>query len=98
MWHLFSALRADTFQQLQDFEQPRVGILGFLYVTLSFLGITVPVILYLVSHSELAQGCFTPVKALELPLLSKALSLIPRIRSHCHYKLFCVGTSSFFLY
>lgn len=63
MWHLCSALRTETSQQLQDFGEPSVGILGFLFATLSFLGIAVPPILYLVSHSKLAQGHFTSVKA-----------------------------------
>ena len=52
----------------------------------------VPAILFWASHSKLsAQGCFTPVKALEMPLLSKAPSLAPRVTSHCHYNLCCVG-------
>lgn len=66
MWQLCSALRTETSQQLQDFGQPSVGILGFLYVALNFLGIAALAILYLVSRSKSAQGCFTPVKTLAL--------------------------------
>lgn len=88
-----SALYWETFQQLQDFWLLCVAILGFLYVTQSFQGNAIPVILYLVSCSKLlAQVCFTPLEALELPLPSKSLSHVPRVTSHCHYNLCCVGS------